>query len=38
MFGTRLGRLLHGVGLPLGVTLAGNYGVSCDGDGGSLDP
>ena len=37
-FGTVLGGLFHGVGLPLSVTLVGDDVRSCDGDGGSLDP
>ena len=38
MFGTGLGGLLYVVGLPLCVTLAGDDGISCDGDGGLLVP
>ena len=35
-FGTILGGSLHGVGLPLDVTLSADE--SCDGGGGSLVP
>ena len=37
-FGTVLGGLLRSVVLPFSVTLSADYdGVSCYGDGGSLD-
>ena len=37
-FDTRLGGILCGVGLTLGVNLDEDYGRSCNGDGWSLDP
>ena len=36
IYGTILYELLHGLGIPLGVTLS--YDESWDGDGGSLSP